>query len=140
MNVLPRTLSLLALCLVLAATGVASAQRGETRIIDIEVDIGHKTSISARDVRSYSKGVAGVAAMRLTDDQTRFVIVGQRAGVTSLLLILNDGSQAQYRITVRGGEPEHVPPGRVRLEQLAWEVAGVVKGSLRPCKRAVVQA
>jgi len=82
---------------------VASAQN---HTVDLEIDVGQQTSISAQHVRSYSEGVAGIAVVRLTEDQTRFVIVGQRAGTTSLLLIMDDGTQTQYRITVGGGEPE----------------------------------
>ncbi|NOY89741.1 MAG: type II and III secretion system protein [Deltaproteobacteria bacterium] len=89
----------------LAVSG-ASVARAQNRTVDLELDVGQQTSISARNVRSYSEGVGGIAAVRLTEDQTRFVIVGQRAGTTSLLLIMQDGGQTQYRITVGGGEPE----------------------------------
>jgi Flp pilus assembly secretin CpaC len=51
-------------------------------------------------VRSYSEGAPGIADVRVTRDQTRFVIVGRRPGETSLLLIRDDGSQTQHTIRV----------------------------------------
>jgi pilus assembly protein CpaC len=41
-----------------------------------------------------------VADVRVTRDQTRFVIVGRRVGLTSLLLIFEDGAQVQHSIEV----------------------------------------
>lgn len=82
--------------LLLALTAPAAAQ--DTR--EVRVKVGEQTSISAAGVQSYSEGVRGVADVRLTNDQTRFVIVGERVGSTSLLLIMEDGSQVQYRIEV----------------------------------------
>ena len=92
-----------ALALAIAAPTPAQAQR-DTR--ELTVQEGEQTSISAEGVRSYSEGVRGIADVRLTSDQTRFIIVGMRPGTTSLLLIMRDGSQVQYRITVEGDEPE----------------------------------
>jgi len=62
--------------------------------------VGEQRSLSARGVRSYSEGNPGVADVRVTRDQTRFVIVGKRVGLTSLLLIYEDGSQVQHSINV----------------------------------------
>ena len=66
----------------------------------IVLRVGEQRSLSARGVRSYSEGDPGVADVRVTRDQTRFVIVGKRAGLTSLLLIYEDGSQVQHAIEV----------------------------------------
>jgi pilus assembly protein CpaC len=62
--------------------------------------VGEQKSLSARGVRSYSEGAAGIADVRVTRDQSRFVIVGKRVGTTSLLLIQSDGAQLQYTIRV----------------------------------------
>lgn len=74
------------------------AQPVEPRSIVLRV--GDQKSLPARGVRSYSEGVPGVADVRVTRDQSRFVIVGKKAGTTSLLLIRDDGTQVQYTIRV----------------------------------------
>jgi pilus assembly protein CpaC len=66
----------------------------------IVLRIGEQKSISAKGVRSYSEGDPGVADVRVTRDQSRFVIVGKRQGTASLLLIRDDGAQVQYIIRV----------------------------------------
>jgi pilus assembly protein CpaC len=62
--------------------------------------VGEQKSLSAKGVRSYSEGGSGVADVRVTRDQTRFVIVGKQVGTTSLLLIRDDGRQVHYTIRV----------------------------------------
>ena len=88
--------------LTLAATslhgGLSLADVRESRPIVLRV--GEQKSLSARGVRSYSEGAPGVADVRVTRDQSRFVIVGRRVGTTSLLLIYDDGAQAQHTIRV----------------------------------------
>lgn len=78
--------------------GVVSAESGPAAVISLRV--AEQRSLSARGVRSYSEGVAGIADVRVTRDQSRFVIVGRKAGTTSLLLIRDDGSQVQHVIRV----------------------------------------
>ena len=68
---------------------VAGADVQELRVIELRV--GEQKSLPARGVRSYSEGDPGVADVRVTRDQSRFVIVGKHEGSTSLLLIHNDG-------------------------------------------------
>lgn len=77
---------------------VADAEVQESR--EIVLRVGEQKSLSARGVRSYSEGDPGVADVRVTRDQSRFVIVGKHEGTTSLLLIHNDGVQVQYTIRV----------------------------------------
>ncbi len=67
---------------------------------EIVVRVGEQRSVSALGVRSYSEGAPGIADVRVTRDQSRFVIVGNRPGTTSLLLIRRDGTQTQYSIKV----------------------------------------
>lgn len=78
----------------------ASAQRsgGAERI---EIDVGEQETVSAANVASYSVGSEGIADVRLTSDGRTFVIVGQEAGETSLLLIYADGHQVRYQVIVR---------------------------------------
>jgi pilus assembly protein CpaC len=86
----------------LLCTVTASAQEGDR---EIRIRIGEQEVLSAEGVRSYSEGVRGIAEVRLTGDQSRFIIAGTRAGTTSLLLIMRDGSQVQYRIIVESDQP-----------------------------------
>lgn len=67
----------------------------------MELDVGEQQTVSAANVASYSVGREGVADVRLTSDGRTFVVVGQEAGETSLLLIYADGHQVRYDITVR---------------------------------------
>ncbi len=87
---------------VVAITLPARAESGVPRTIVLRV--GEQKSVSARGVRSYSEGAAGVADVRVTRDQSRFVIVGKKQGSTSLLLIHSDGSQVQHTIRVVGAD------------------------------------
>jgi Flp pilus assembly secretin CpaC len=80
-----------------AATS-ATADIGTERSMVLRV--GEQRSLSAEGIRSYSEGVPGIADVRVTRDQTRFVIVGKAEGTTSLLLIQADGEQVQYTIRV----------------------------------------
>ncbi len=76
---------------------------GAEELLDVEtiaLRVGEQRSLSARDVNSYSEGTPGIADIRVTRDQSRFVIVGKQPGMTSLLLIRHDGSQRQHRIRV----------------------------------------
>ena len=66
----------------------------------IVLRVGEQKSLPARGVRSYSEGAPGFADIRVTRDQSRFVIVGKQEGTTSLLLIRDDGGQLQYTIRV----------------------------------------
>jgi len=79
-------------------------EAGATADLDINraivLRVGEQKSLSARGIKSYSEGAPGFADIRITRDQSRFVVVGKQEGTTSLLLIRNDGSQLQYTIRV----------------------------------------
>ena len=95
---------ILLLTAVLLASSVphAFADGGSSRVLVLRV--GEQRSLPARGVRSYSEGASGVADVRVTRDQSRFVIVGIAAGTTSLLLIGSDGAQTHYTIRVLDAE------------------------------------
>ena len=86
------------LLLVAMSKANVAAQIDEERSIVLRV--GEQKSIDAKGIKSYSEGAPGFADIRVTRDQSRFVIVGKQEGTTSLLLIRNDGSQLQYTIRV----------------------------------------
>lgn len=94
----------LALAMGLLVT-VATDARAQAPI-DLVIDVGAQHLLDATDVRSYSVGIGGVADVRLTEDGHHFVIVGQRAGQTSLLVLTKEGGQRSYRIVIGDSPPE----------------------------------
>jgi len=77
--------------------------------------VGEQKSLSAHGIRSYSEGAPGIADIRVTRDQSRFVIVGKAAGTTSLLLIRNDGEQVQHTIRVLASDADGGFAGRENI-------------------------
>lgn len=75
---------------------------------DIALAIGETRTISARDVKNYSEGVAGIIEVKLTTDASQFVLVGRKPGSTTLLLIKNDGSQRSISVNVFSRSPAAV--------------------------------
>lgn len=67
---------------------------------ELNLSVGENRTISAASVRSFSEGAKGVADVRLTPDASQFVIVGQKPGSTTLLLIRKDGTEVSYSINV----------------------------------------
>jgi pilus assembly protein CpaC len=76
----------------------APPPREEAR--ELNISIGENATIPATDVESYSEGVRDVARVKLTPDSSKFVIVGDKQGTTTLLLIMKDKSQVKYTINV----------------------------------------
>lgn len=91
---------------VLAATGFLMSPWSNAASADDEGDrsivlrVGEQKSLPATGIKSYSEGAPGVAEVRVTRDQSRFVIVGKSVGMTSVLFITHDGEQLQYTIRV----------------------------------------
>ena len=72
---------------------------------EIVLAVGETRTISARDVKNYSEGVSGIIDVRLTTDASQFVLVGKKAGATTLLLIKTDGSQTMLTVNVFSRSP-----------------------------------
>src|SRR6202012_2217087 len=118
MKTLSRLVAAMALALPLLAASPALAQKkgGAAAVSkddkavqqEIGIAVGETRTIPAGDVKQYSEGTPGIVDVRLTPDGGRFVLVGQRAGSTSLLLIKNDGSQVNWVINVFARSPELV--------------------------------
>ncbi|MDH3727975.1 MAG: pilus assembly protein N-terminal domain-containing protein [Myxococcales bacterium] len=109
---------------ILAAVMLPAALLEAGATADLEVNrpivlrVGEQKSLPARGIKSYSEGAPGFADIRITRDQSRFVIVGKEEGTTSLLLIKNDGSQLQYTIKVIPADASKGLDGRenIRLD------------------------
>ena len=70
----------------------------------LELEVGEQKVISSDRVKSYSEGTRGVIDIRLTKDNSQFVIVGLRPGRTTLLFLMLDGRERHINITV--GDPQ----------------------------------
>lgn len=93
------------LCLVLCvSTTVAFADPPQT--LEISLGKGEQRVLPTDNARSYSEGTPGIVDVRLTRDGAHFVVVGLRAGETSLLLLLRDGTEVYYRLLVRDPDGE----------------------------------
>lgn len=67
----------------------------------IQLLLSEQHVLPSSGVRSYSEGTRGVVDVRLTRKGDQFVLVGQRVGETTLLFIMEDGSERHFRIEVR---------------------------------------
>jgi pilus assembly protein CpaC len=100
----------LAALLALAAPGTAFGQQtgqqaggarpGAAAGSEITLAVGEQYTMPAGSIRSYSLASEGIVDVRVPSSGDRLLIVGQRAGNTSLLVIRADGSQQTYAITV----------------------------------------
>lgn len=67
---------------------------------EIALAVGEQRVIPTDNVRSYSEGAKGVVDVRLTKDSSQFVVVALRPGATTLLMLMQDGGERHYKITV----------------------------------------
>jgi pilus assembly protein CpaC len=70
------------------------------QIEEMNLPIGEQRVISSDGVKSFSEAVKGVVDVRLTKDNSQFVIVALKPGATTLLLLMLDGSEKHVKITV----------------------------------------
>jgi len=107
------------------AAAPAGAQKGAREAVnneDINLGIGETRTLSAKDVKNYSEGVAGIIDVKLTTDGSQFVLNGRRSGSTTLLLIKNDGTQTTLNVNVFSRSPTAVEK---ELNQLLAGIQGV---------------
>ena len=99
-------------------TGSGGAESGE----EIALAIGETKTVPAQNVKNYSEGSPGVIEVKLTTDNSQFVIAGRKPGSTTMLLIKNDGSQVTLTIHVFARSPAVVEK---ELTQLLEGMSGV---------------
>jgi len=75
---------------------------------EMNLAVGETRTIPAVDVKNYSEGNPGIVDVRLTSDSGQFVVVGQKAGSTSLLLIRKSGQETNWVINVFSRSPQLV--------------------------------
>lgn len=76
------------------------AESGAVLIQELALQIGEQKVLPTKNVQSYSEGVKGVIDVRLTKDASQFVVVALAPGTTTLLFLMTDGTQQQYKVTV----------------------------------------
>lgn len=110
--------SLLALALIgtTAASGFAQESRRAREYRDLTIEVGEQETIPTEGVRQYNPGPGNIIRVQLTDDQRQFVVTAQRPGDTTLLLLMEDLSEVQYRINVPG-DPCAGNPNCVRVDE-----------------------
>jgi pilus assembly protein CpaC len=89
---------------------------------EISIAVNEQFSIPSANFRSYSEGTPGIVDVRIPNNSDRILLVGMRAGNTSLLVIRNDGSQQTYTINVFRLPMETV---RTQTTQLLQGYSGV---------------
>lgn len=89
---------------------------------ELNLAVGENKTISAADVKNYSEGTPGIVDIKLTSDASAFVVVGLKAGSTSLLLIKKNGQEVTWTINVFARSPQIVEN---ELKQLLEGYTGV---------------
>ena len=65
--------------------------------IPMNVEVGHERTLPPKNVRSFSVGAPNVA---VHIDKGLIVLEGKQPGTASVLLILSDGTNVRYAVTV----------------------------------------
>ncbi|MEZ4220816.1 MAG: pilus assembly protein N-terminal domain-containing protein [Polyangiaceae bacterium] len=99
---------------------LSDGDAGETK--EINIVVGENQTIPASGVKNYSEGIKGIADVKLTTDNSKFVIAGRKPGSTTLLLINKDDSTTNYVINVFARSPDAV---KRELADLLGEMPGI---------------
>lgn len=91
---------------VAVAQPAAASAQGSAR--DFSLAIGEQRIIPADGINRFSEGVPGIVDVRVPGDNSRLIVVGARAGSTSLVLFRTNGSQETYQITVYAMNPARI--------------------------------
>ena len=89
---------------------------------EISLGVGENKTVNVGDVKEFSEGRKGIVEIRPTADGQKFVLVGQKAGQTTILLIKNDGTQTNLAINVFSRQPDQV---EAELNELLQSYPGV---------------
>jgi pilus assembly protein CpaC len=100
----------------------ARAQQALDSGEELTLAVGENRTIPATDVKNYSEGAPGIAEVKIPPGGSQFVIVGQRPGATTLLLLKRDGREVTWRIRVL---PQPVQIVEAELHQLIGELPGI---------------
>jgi pilus assembly protein CpaC len=110
------------LVLVLACASATRARAEVAKSEELSLAVGENRTLPAGDVKSYSEGSPGIAEVRVTPNGSQFVIVGQKPGATTLLLIKNDGKEVIWNINVFARPVQTV---QAELSELLGDTTGI---------------
>ncbi|HEY2735987.1 MAG TPA: pilus assembly protein N-terminal domain-containing protein, partial [Polyangiales bacterium] len=111
---------MIALATLSAAAAAHADPIGQTE--EMSLAVGENRTIPAVDVKNYSEGAAGIAEVKITPGGNQFVIVGQKPGTTTLLLIKRDGQELVWKINVF---PQPVQVVENELSELLGDTTGI---------------
>ena len=99
-----------------AAPANGGAPAGNVPMIErrqLDLEVGEQATIPAPPGVQFSEGLPGIVDLKLPrKDAKNFVVLGLAPGTTTLLLLLPDGHEIHYVVTVR----PHVPPDIVKAK------------------------
>jgi pilus assembly protein CpaC len=75
---------------------------------EINLAVAETRTLPAKNVKNYSEGAPGIVDIKLTTDNSQFVITARKPGATSVLFIHNDGSQHTFTVNVFARSPQVV--------------------------------
>jgi pilus assembly protein CpaC len=104
-----------------AARGGAGAPR-PVHGRDLTLAVGEQLLVPAEGIRNFPSPTRASSTCACRADRRNLVVVGQRAGATTLLLIRNSGAQETLQITVFARRPEAV---QAEIENLLEGYNGV---------------
>jgi pilus assembly protein CpaC len=111
------------LSLLLPLLSCASTVRAEVpKSEELSLAVGENRTLPANDVKSFSEGAPGIAEVRVTPNGAQFVIVGQKPGATTLLLLKNNGQEVLWNINVFARPVQTV---QAELSELLGDTTGV---------------
>lgn len=86
----------------------APSGAGQEHIEEMNLAVNETKTIPAKGIRNYSVADPSTIDVRVAPDGSQFVVVGKKAGSTTVLLIKDDGSQVTFVINVSTRPPEVV--------------------------------
>ncbi len=78
------------------------------RTEELGLAVGENRTLPAADVKNFSEGTPGIADIKIATDGSQFVVVGEKPGSTTLLLIMKDGTKVTWVINVFARPPSLV--------------------------------
>jgi pilus assembly protein CpaC len=112
----------LLLCLLLNPHGAAAREGMLAEGEELTLAVGENRTLPAAEVKNYSEGAPGIAEVKVTPGGAQFVIVGQKPGTTTLLLLMRDGHEVVWKIRVL---PQPVQVVAHELSELLGDTPGV---------------
>jgi pilus assembly protein CpaC len=98
MNHLAKYFLVFGLCVLASSARAEGTTTTETR--ELSLSVGENQTISAQNVKSFSEGNEGIVEVRVPPDGNEFVVVGKKPGQSTLLLLLRNGKQILYSLSV----------------------------------------